>query len=263
MFDTVDDPKHVFAGLTVEAVAAYGNGMFANFEQAKLEFPHAHLLEIDVSGAGIGNAGDFEPGDMSPGRAGSWAKERMTAGVRRPVVYFAVSNWQPVMQSLGAAGIGRADVRIWTAHYNGKPHLCSSACGFGVTGVADATQWGSPQAPGTLHPPYAGRNIDVSMTSDSFFSGVPAPVAPKPAPTPTAGPPFPGRALSQPPVMTGGDVRKWQAQMAHRGWPITVTGRYDSASEAVCRKFQAEKGLHVDGVVGRNTWAAAWSAKVT
>ncbi len=178
MFDTVDDPKHVFAGLTVEAVAAYGNGMFANYDNAKAEFPHAHILKIDVSGAGIGEAGDFEPGDMSPGRAGSWAKERINAGVHRPVVYFAVSNWGPVMQSLAAAGIRRGDVRIWTAHYNGTAHLCSSACGFGVTGTADATQWGSPQAPGTLPPPYAGRNIDVSMTSDGFFSGAPAPTPP-------------------------------------------------------------------------------------
>jgi peptidoglycan hydrolase-like protein with peptidoglycan-binding domain len=63
--------------------------------------------------------------------------------------------------------------------------------------------------------------------------------------------------------MTGEDVRRWQAQMAHRGWPVTVSGTCDGASEAICRKFQAEKSLGVDGIVGAKTWEAAWSAEVT
>jgi peptidoglycan hydrolase-like protein with peptidoglycan-binding domain len=51
--------------------------------------------------------------------------------------------------------------------------------------------------------------------------------------------------------------------MAHRGWPVTVSGTCDGASEAICRKFQAEKSLGVDGIVGAKTWEAAWSAEVT
>lgn len=169
MFDTVNDPKETFAGLEVEAIAAYGNGSFANFKAAKKEFPHAHVLEIDVNGQGIGNAGDFEVGDMAFSHAGSWAKGRIAAGVHRPVIYFSVSNWGAIMASLAAAGLKREDVRIWTAHYNGDAHLCSSSCGFGVTGHANATQWGSAQAHGTLPPPYAGRVIDVSKTGPGFF----------------------------------------------------------------------------------------------
>ncbi len=174
MFDTVDDPKRTFSGLKVEAVAAYGNGKFANFKTARKQFPDAHVLEIDVSGEGIGNVGDFEPGDMAYSRAGSWAKERIKAGVHRPVLYFSASHWGEVMESLKKAGIARKDVRIWTAHYTGKEHLCSPACkNLGVTGRADATQWGSPQASGTLPAPYAGRNIDVSKTAPKFFAGQP------------------------------------------------------------------------------------------
>ena len=190
MFDTVDDPRRTFSGLTVEAVAAYGNGKFANHKAAKKEFPHAHVLEIDVNGQGIGNAGDFEEGDMAFSHAGSWAKGRIAAGVRRPVLYFSASNWRAIMQSLKDAGIRRRDVRIWTAHYTGKPHLCSSACGFGITGRANATQWASPQAPGTLPARYSGRNIDVSKTAKNFFGGTPAPASPDhpsggtPAPSP-------------------------------------------------------------------------------
>jgi hypothetical protein len=174
MFDTVDDPARTFHGLEVEAVAAYGNGNPTNFPAAKSEFPNAHLLEIDVMGEGIGHAGDFENGDMSYAHAGTWAKGRIAAGVQRPVIYFSVANWGEIMAALKAAGVSREHVRIWTAHYDRGQHICSPSCGFGVTGTADATQWGSPPPVGKLPPPYAGRNIDVSMTSDTFF---PSPAA--------------------------------------------------------------------------------------
>jgi peptidoglycan hydrolase-like protein with peptidoglycan-binding domain len=59
------------------------------------------------------------------------------------------------------------------------------------------------------------------------------------------------------------NVRCWQTQMAKRGWRISATGTFDAASDQVCRKFQAEKGLDQDGKVGPATWAAAWTAPVT
>jgi len=58
-------------------------------------------------------------------------------------------------------------------------------------------------------------------------------------------------------------VRTWQGQMATRGWSISADGMYGPASENVCRQFQAEKGLGVDGLVGPQTWSAAWTAGVT
>lgn len=91
----------------------------------------------------------------------------------------------------------------------------------------------------------------------------PAPPAP-PQPAPAVGAPaWPGRMIHQPPVMNGNDVREWQAQMAHRGWRLAVDGAYGPGSEAVCKQFQAEKHLGVDGVVGPVTWRAAWVAPVT
>ncbi len=171
MFDTIDGHPHdTFSGLDVEAVAAYANGRYRNFPAAKEEFPKAHLLAIDVDGQGIGDAGDFEAGDMEYAEAGRWAKGRIAAGVSRPVIYFQVSMWRPIMESLAAAGVERRHVRLWTAHYTGRPHLCSKDCGFGFVETADATQWGSAQARETLSGPYARRNIDVSSTADSFWS---------------------------------------------------------------------------------------------
>jgi peptidoglycan hydrolase-like protein with peptidoglycan-binding domain len=51
--------------------------------------------------------------------------------------------------------------------------------------------------------------------------------------------------------------------MRQRGWNMMVDGQYGPQSVDVCRKFQKEKGLAVDGLVGPQTWAAAWTAAVT
>jgi hypothetical protein len=248
MFDSVGEPARNFRGLRFDAIAAYGNGSYANYNLARRQFPRLHLLEIDVTGAGIGNAGDFEPGDMSYQHAGRWAKGRIAAGVWRPALYFSVSNWKKIMSSLKDAGIPRSDVRIWTAHYSGKEHRCSSACGFGVTGTADATQWGSSDHPETLPNIYAHRDIDVSRTADDFWGAAPAP------------PPF-RRVLKV--GSTGQAVEIWQRQMARRGWHIAVNSTYDASSEAICKAFQKEKRLTVTGKVNRDTWNATWTAPIT
>ena len=59
------------------------------------------------------------------------------------------------------------------------------------------------------------------------------------------------------------NVRTWQSKMRDRGWSIGVDGCFGPESESVCRSFQAEKGLAVDGDVGPKTWAATWDAPVT
>lgn len=60
-----------------------------------------------------------------------------------------------------------------------------------------------------------------------------------------------------------GDLKQWQARMAYRGWRITPDGLYGSETERVCRAFQAEKGLVVDGKIGAKTWAKAWTAQIS
>ena len=248
MFDSVGDPAANYRGLQFDAIAAYGNGSYANYNKARAQFPRVRLLEIDVSGAGIGNAGDFEPGDMSYPHAGRWASGRLAAGVWRPVIYFSVSHWNEIMGSLAKFGVDRSEVRIWTAHYTGREHRCSASCGFGVTGSADATQWGSSDINGTLPPIYAHRDIDVSLTAGDFWGDAPTP------------PPF-NRALKV--GSTGHDVEVWQRQMKRRGWHIPVNGIYDASSAALCKAFQKEKDLTVTGQVNKQTWTATWTAPIT
>ncbi|GAA2266250.1 MULTISPECIES: GH25 family lysozyme [Kitasatospora] len=81
----------------------------------------------------------------------------------------------------------------------------------------------------------------------------------QPTPTPDPGPAWPGEYLHlQSPMQHDASVRIWQQRMADRGWRIAVDGWYGPASAAVCRQFQSEKGLQVDGIVGPATWDCAF-----
>jgi peptidoglycan hydrolase-like protein with peptidoglycan-binding domain len=51
--------------------------------------------------------------------------------------------------------------------------------------------------------------------------------------------------------------------MNKRGWNLTVNGVYDTNTKNVATSFQQEKGLTVDGLIGKETWDAAWTAPVT
>lgn len=77
------------------------------------------------------------------------------------------------------------------------------------------------------------------------------------------------------------NLRKWQAQMRHRGWNIGVDGLYGNETRHIAVAFQKEKFGNSDGVrsfparnggrawtaefglIGPNTWAAAWTAPIT
>lgn len=100
--------------------------------------------------------------------------------------------------------------------------------------------------------------------SEAYAPINPAPTPPPP-PAPGSGvPPWPGRFLVlTKPLLSGVDVREWQSQMHHRGWNVRVDSFYGLESFGVAKTFQAEKGLVVDGVVGEQTWSAAWTAPVS
>jgi len=123
---------------------------------------------------------------------------------------------------------GRRDQRIHIYQYMNDQNMGDVDCDFDLAYMVDYGQW----MPGKL------------------------PTAPEPP----AYPPFPGRIITQPPVMSGEDVRTWQAQMFRRGWLIDDDGVFGPASERVLRTFQAEKGMMVDGVLGPKSWRAAWTA---
>lgn len=88
--------------------------------------------------------------------------------------------------------------------------------------------------------------------------------APPPTTNRPQAPKWPGRYIVvKNPPMRGTDITTWQRQMRTRGWSITVDGAYAAADASVARAFQREKGLDVDGIVGPDTWRAAWESPIT
>jgi hypothetical protein len=89
---------------------------------------------------------------------------------------------------------------------------------------------------------------------------------PTPPPPPAAGsnaPTWPGRFLLLcDPMMNGEDIRTWQQQMFDRGWRIGVDGWFGLECLGIAKTYQNEKGLIVDGVIGRQSWDAAWTAPI-
>lgn len=61
----------------------------------------------------------------------------------------------------------------------------------------------------------------------------------------------------------GKNILAWQKQMAKRGWRISPDGDFAAECDRVLRKFQHEKHLLEDGILGPISWRAAWVAPVT
>ncbi|MEW2355702.1 peptidoglycan-binding protein [Spirillospora sp. NPDC029432] len=76
-------------------------------------------------------------------------------------------------------------------------------------------------------------------------------------------PPFKPPMMKHPPGTSGPAVREWQRQLRERGWNIVADGHYGPISKRICTNFQREHELAVDGIVGPNTWKAAWEAPAT
>lgn len=72
---------------------------------------------------------------------------------------------------------------------------------------------------------------------------------------------WPGRMLHYQPgrqMMTGHDVKTWQARLKQLRYTITVDGVFGPMTSATTKVFQRDKKLVVDGVVGPASWGAAW-----
>jgi glycosyl hydrolase family 25/putative peptidoglycan binding protein len=119
-----------------------------------------------------------------------------------------------------------------------------------------------------------GQSCDFNAYRDGTLAELKALISGSSPPPPPDVPPFPYPATdylgqpSQNPHCHSGyyggpdqvNVHTWQSRMHDRGWVITADGHYGPQSASVCRLFQAEKSLAVDGLVGSATWRATWTA---
>src|SRR5438067_2070247 len=136
-----DDVNLSLVPADAQAVAGYVNGRWPTYSEVVRRWPKAKHLSIAVTAHADADCLDVEPGDAPNSAAPGWVKRQIARGVHRPVVYTSVSNAVALLKTLANAGIKRNQIRLWTAHYSGREHLCGPACGFGLQTTADATQW--------------------------------------------------------------------------------------------------------------------------
>lgn len=137
---------------------------------------------------------------------------------------------------------------------------------WGYTGKVDGI-WGS------------GNSGSTQAAHQRFYDSKKKPAAPKPKPKPAApkAPAFPlpkgsyfGPKSGPKQSVSGyfkasdrANLKKWQAQMAKRGWDIKADGLYGDGTAKVAKAFQKQIKAKQDGLIGSTTWTAAWTAPIT
>jgi len=158
MFDATDITQ-IPAG--APAVAGYVDGKWATYPRLAAAFPGALLLSVAVLAADDADCLDIETGDAAPADAAGWYGRQKARGAARPCLYADASAMESgVIPAITAAGISRASVRLWSAHYTGTAHICGPASCKAMSIPADGTQW-TDQA--------LGRPLDQSLLAADFF----------------------------------------------------------------------------------------------
>ena len=126
----------------------YADGNYAEQEAAiRRQCPHAILVPISIDAGFVVPRSkrlflDMEPTLATIGEFGGWHRLAKSHGVELPGGYCSVSSGEEFINAAEGAGLRYGvDFLWWSAHYTDVPHLCSPACGFGVTHVAHDTQW--------------------------------------------------------------------------------------------------------------------------
>lgn len=160
-------PTVMFDSITLDAIpkdakaaAGYVGGRWPTFPRIVSGWPKARHVSIAVTAKQDADMLDVEPGDAVPAQAVDWYHRQKARGVKRPGFYTSASQLQALVDLLAHAGIARKSVRIWSAHYTMRSHICGPGCGFGIRIVADATQWTDKSQ---------GKNLDESKCSATFW----------------------------------------------------------------------------------------------
>lgn len=157
MYDSIDISQ---IPADAKAVAGYVGGKWPTFWKLAQRWPKANRVSVAVFASEDAECLDVELGDATVSQAPAWVRRQQKRGIIRPIVYTSADNAPALLKALAAAGIRRSEIRLWTAHYTNRVHLCGASCCSGLWTTADATQWWDRAY---------GRNLDVSICSPSFF----------------------------------------------------------------------------------------------
>jgi len=146
-----------------DAYAGYVQGKWPTFAELRRRFlgSGAQLLSIAVFASGDADCLDIEAGDATNAQAPGWVQRQQARGAQRPCLYTSAGNMDALVTTLGGAGISRAEVRLWSAHYGQGKHICGpGSCGL-TSHACDGTQWTDAAL---------GRSLDESILLSDFFS---------------------------------------------------------------------------------------------
>jgi hypothetical protein len=146
-----------------DAYAGYVDGHFRNLVAIERRFlgSGAQFLSVAVFASDHAECLDIEALDATNAQAPRWVKRRLAAGASRPCLYTSVSNVDALVTTLNQAGISRAEVRLWSAHYEQGKHICGPSTCRLTQHACDGTQWTDTAL---------GRSLDESVLLDTFFA---------------------------------------------------------------------------------------------
>jgi len=247
-------PRNIAAG-EYDAGLGYVDGEWATAPVIRKMFAGKHVVTLTVTGVTSGADGiDCEEGNPNAAEAIAWVagKAAVEPG-SRPVAYADLAtrgySMGEIVAGLSALGVPRSQYRVLTAHYTGRPHICSPQdCGTSFT--ADGTQW-TNQAPGLN-----GSVIDASLLADSFFGTTPQTVE---------------YDMAKLAVLKQGDsdqpgefwaVHRLQVLLAEAGKLNGITaaaglsddGSFGPKTTAALKAVQGHYGITRDGIAGAQSW---------
>jgi hypothetical protein len=244
LFDSVDTDL-LPAGYSY---GAYVDGIYANYTAVKERFLQSDVLSIAVSSITNADCLDIETGDASPESAAAWATRQLLDRVPRPCLYADASTMIQVIEAMKAAGIPRNTLRLWSAHYTGKAHICGPSSCKALPESADGTQWTNTAR---------GLNLDESLLLDNFFETS----VPQVTYLTQEEMSFMGTLPVLQEGMNDSSFAHWYVHRlqailsAVYGYKVVSDGAYGPATAAAVKALQKDLGLVQDSICGPVVWS--------
>jgi hypothetical protein len=159
LYDAVDAAK---IPKVADAVAGYVDGRFRSLPALRRLHPIALWLSICVETTSQAMILDVEAGDATPRAGAAWIEQQRGRGVDRPVIYCSLSTVPELEHETESLQIQRRHWRLWVAHWTGRAHICTNACGVPMLEGPGATQY--------RNEPKLG--YDVTLTSSQWIHAV-------------------------------------------------------------------------------------------
>jgi hypothetical protein len=154
MLDSVD-PNAIPADAPI--VAGYDDGALYAWPASAWDRFTGTKVHITVTGQTLTSQwGDVEWGDMDEAGAADWVRRQVAAGMPRGGVYASLSRLGDVVAACG-------QVKLWSAHFTFKPHICSEACRPDAPNLPADFPWELVVGTQFANRGAQGENVDISL----------------------------------------------------------------------------------------------------